>query len=141
MCCGSQSLPGIYQHVHINEPFIWLDIQNCLFFYWKSISIWSYALKWWCWKYFPNILYGKIFYLFSHCFHEILTIINFHCFTQMYIIFLRSFRCKMFWVYNINGSVIKVETYQIHVIHCCYKNWLIWQLIFDDLCWIWPWSL
>ena len=54
---------------------------------------WSW--KWFFWKYLPNILLGEIFYSFFHCFHEILTIISFHCFKKMEICFWECFAARI----------------------------------------------
>ena len=54
--------------------------------------------------------------------------------------FLGSFCCKNPWVRKVNGYVIRVATYQIHVVHCCLKNGYIYQFIFDGFYWTWPWS-
>ena len=69
-------------------------------------------------------------FFFPHCFHEILTIISFHCFSQMEIIFMITFCCKSSCVCKVNGSVIKVATYKIHVVQDCFKDWYIFQIYF-----------
>ena len=45
--------------------------------------------------------------------------------------------CKNSWACNFNGSVIKVVTCQIHVVHGCFKYWYICQFVFDFFYWTW----
>ena len=43
-------------------------------------------------------------------------------FKKMEIILLRSFCCRNAWFCKVNGSVIRVAIYHIHVVHGCFKG-------------------
>ena len=126
-CCSFFSIKNIF-----DVPRLICYLKGFLFIL-NDYMCWSW--KWWFRKYFPNISCSQILYLFSHCFHGILTIISFHWFSQMGIIFLRILCCKNVWVRKVNGSVIRIEIYHIHVVHGCFKDWYIWQFIFDGFYW------
>ena len=83
----------------------------------------------------------KYFISFFRWFHEILTIVSFCCLAQMDIIYLRNFCCNIFLVREVNGSVVKVATYHIHLFHGCYKYWYICEFGFDGFYLTCPWSL
>ena len=116
-----------YHHVQIHGPCIWLALRMGFFFFWSSIVIGLCVLKLEAilLEVFPkNLLWSNILLLLPLLSLN-RTIVRFHCFSQMEIILLRSFCCNNSWVCKINRSVIRVATYQIHVVHGCFKDWYI----------------
>ena len=139
MCYDNQS----YHYVQIHGSCFWLAFRMGFFLFWSFIVIRLCVLKLEAMilELFPkHVLWSKLLFFPRYC-HEILKIISFHCFAQIEMIFLRSFWCKNYCVCKVNGSVIRVVPYQIHVVHGCFNDWYIFQFIFDGFYWTWSWII